>query len=276
MSGVKFSVFTKPWKTLSLEQLVQKVAAMGFDGVEYPLRDGFQVTPQEGEAGIIRLGKAFASAGLSVCSLAAGVDVHTSSDDSIQSANEQLFSGCAEAGIPIIRICQKMDRSLGFFKNIDNIKKQYDAILPLCEKYGVTLGVQMHYGNNVSSSAETYILLKDYDPKYIAAVWDSGHSGLSGVASEISIDTVYDMMCMVNFKAAYYYRANGPESVAKWKVHWTLGQHGTDNWECSVNYLKQRGYDRTVCLPAEYSDEENVDKYTALDLQYIRGLFSKN
>ncbi len=30
---LKFSVFTKPWKDISLEQLAEKVAKMGFDAV---------------------------------------------------------------------------------------------------------------------------------------------------------------------------------------------------------------------------------------------------
>ena len=40
------TVFTKPWKTLSLEALADQVANWGFHGIELPVRPGFQVEPQ--------------------------------------------------------------------------------------------------------------------------------------------------------------------------------------------------------------------------------------
>ena len=43
----------------------------------------------------------------------------------------------------------------------------------------------------------------------------------------------------------------------------------------AVAHLKKRGYQGVVCLPAEYTDEENVDIYTREDLAYIKSLFQK-
>ena len=125
-------------------------------------------------------------------------------------------------------------------------------------------------------SAELYILVKDYDSRYIAAVWDSGHSGLAGTEPELAIDTIWDNLCMINFKAAYYNRSNGPEAVeAEWKDYWTIGPQGAGSWIRAVDYLKKRGYKGIICLPAEYSDEKNVDKYTFDDLRYIKKLFER-
>ena len=52
MSANCFSVFTKPWKNVSLDELGALVAEMGFDAVEYPFRDGYQVQPDDGVEGI--------------------------------------------------------------------------------------------------------------------------------------------------------------------------------------------------------------------------------
>ena len=41
----KLTVFTKPWKNDSLEALAERVATLGFQGIELPMRDGFQVNP---------------------------------------------------------------------------------------------------------------------------------------------------------------------------------------------------------------------------------------
>jgi sugar phosphate isomerase/epimerase len=277
MSSNRFSVFTKPWKKDSLEELGARVRDMGFDAVEYPLRDGYQVQPSEGTAGIVRLVKTLGKAGVAVTSLAAGIDVHTvDGKGEVAGVNEAVFAGCGEAGIPVIRICQSFNRELGFHENMDALRRKYDRILPFCQKFGVTLGVQMHYGPaDIANSYDSYILLKDYDPAYIAAVWDAGHSGLAGEAPRYALDCLWNNLCMVNFKAAYWRRTNesAPTEEAQWGADWVPGAQGMGSWKEAVGYLKQRGYRGTVCLPAEYSDESRVDEYAGDDLKYIKKLF---
>jgi sugar phosphate isomerase/epimerase len=273
----RFSVFTKPWKTQSLEELGVLVKNMGFDAVEYPLRDGYQVQPAEGVKGIVRLAGTLAKAGVAVTSLAAGIDVQTTDGKGeVAGVNEAVFQGCGEAGIPVIRICQSFNRSLGFRENMDVLRRKYNAVLPYCRKYNVTLGIQMHYGMaDITGSYDSLILLKDYDPKYIAAVWDAGHSGLAGENPRYALDCLWNNLCMVNFKAAYWFRSNPAAFAeeAQWGVHWVTGPNGMGSWKTAVDYLKQKGYTGTVCLPAEYSDEPNVEKYTREDIAYIKGLF---
>ena len=275
MNKNKFIVFTKPWRNLSLEELGAFVKEMGFDGVEYPLRDGYQVQPSDGAKGIRRLVDVLGQFGVTVESMAGEIQVKFADDNKVAKVNEELFAGCGEAGVKIIRICQALDKNVEFFKSIEQIKRRYDAVVPYCEKYNVTIGVQMHCNACISSSAETYILLKDYDPKHIAAVWDSGHSGLAGTEPCFALDTVWDMMCMANFKAAYWKLRHGPEQdEAIWDSYWTLGRHACGSWKEAVDHLKKRGYSGVVCLPAEYSDEPNVEKYTRQDLAYLKSLFA--
>ena len=45
------SVFTKPW-TEPLPAMADKVAALGLDGIELPVRPGYQVTPENAAAGL--------------------------------------------------------------------------------------------------------------------------------------------------------------------------------------------------------------------------------
>ncbi|GHT95066.1 hypothetical protein FACS1894141_2990 [Spirochaetia bacterium] len=277
MSGNRFSVFTKPWKTQSLEELGALVRNMGFDAVEYPLRDGYQVEPSEGVKGILRLARTLEQSGVAVTSLAAGIDVHLTADGGEPvGVTEAVFQGCGEAGIPIIRICQGLNRDLGFHENMDALRRKYDGFLPYCKKYGVTVGVQMHYGfSEIINSYDSYILLKDYDPKYVAAVWDAGHAGLAGESPRYGLDCLWNNLCMVNFKAAHWSRRKGDTKnvEAEWDVAWVTGPNGMGNWKTAVDYLKSRGYTGAVCLPAEYSDEPNVEKYTREDITYIKGLF---
>jgi sugar phosphate isomerase/epimerase len=212
--------------------------------------------------------------------MAAGIDVAVEKGRGEPvGATEELYAACGEAGVPIIRICQGFDPSLGLHENLGQLRAQYDAAARLGEKYGVCLGVQMHHDHtsgSVTNSFDSYLLLKDYDPRYVAAVWDAGHSGLAGEPPRRALECLWDHLCMVNFKAAYWQRVNGPEAAkAQWDVHWTTGPHGMCAWDDAVAYLRQRGYQGTVCLPAEYSDEANVEAYTRQDAAYIRTLFGE-
>ena len=271
MSANQYAVFTKPWKKESLDELGELVRNFGFDAVEYPLRDGYQVQPSDGVEGIKKLVKTLEKHNVKVASMAASYE-----DRATGKLNETVFAGCGEAGVPIIRICQTFNRELGWHENMDAIRRKYDAVVLLSRKYGVTLGVQMHYGfADINGSWDSYILLKDYDPKCIAAVWDAGHAGLAGENPKNGLDCLWNNLCMVNFKNAYWFRKN-PANLAEeaqWSAYWVTGKSGMCNWKVSVEYLKKRNYKGVVCLPAEYSDEPNVEIYTREDVKYIKGLF---
>ena len=273
-----YAVFTKPWKNESLDELGELVAGMGFDAVEYPFRDGYQAQPSDGAAGIVKLSKTLAKHNVTVASLAAGIDVQTTDGKGeVAGINEAVFAGCGEAGIPIIRICQSLNRELGYHENIDALHRKYDSVLPYCKKYNVTVGIQMHQGSaEINGSWDSYSLLKDYDPKCIASVWDAGHAGLAGESPRYGLDCLWNNLCMVNFKNAYWYRKN-PAALAdpaQWGPYWVPARSGMCNWKDAVDYLKKRGYSGTICLPAEYTDLPNTDKYVCDDFKYIRELFA--
>ncbi len=44
--AITLSVFTKPWK-MSLPELARFVSGLGFDGIELPVRPGYQVEPHQ-------------------------------------------------------------------------------------------------------------------------------------------------------------------------------------------------------------------------------------
>jgi sugar phosphate isomerase/epimerase len=156
------------------------------------------------------------------------------------------------------------------------MKREIDSFLPLCEKYGVKIGLQHHYGPGLNNSMELRHILEDYDPKYVGAIWDAAHSGLAGEEPEQALDIVWEKLLLVNFKNAFYKRQNGPEaSRAEYSRHFTTGRQGLASWERAIKHLKKLGYEGNICLTAEYSDEEKVNEYTAQDIVYIKYLFDE-
>lgn len=262
MSKITFTVFSKPWK-LPLPELAQHIAALRFDGVEMPVRPGYPVHPDNVTEELPRAAKLFADYGLKIASIAGPTD-------------EKTIAACAAAEIPVIRICVGYRETESYLEGEARLQREFDALAPLLERYGVTLGIQNHYGDrDFCNAMGLRHLIEKYDPKQIGAVWDAGHNGLEGEAPESAIDIVWSHLCMVNLKSAFWLRTNGPEAeTAEWKAYWTTGRQGRAEWPRVAAELTRRGYTGVVCLTAEYTNEEAVDGLIAEDIAYARYLFA--
>lgn len=258
--GISFSVFTKPWKKLTVPQLGELISAYGFDGIEFPLREGFQVEPHEAEQGLRKLAEQLAAYGLTVFSVAGSLE-------------ERTFAGCAEAGIPLIRIMAPIQKD-GYLASTDRLRRQLEQTVPLCAKYGVAVGIQPHFGHFVPDASGTMRLIDGFDPRHIGVIWDAAHDALAGQRPEYGLEIVWPHLHMINLKNAYYIRepAKG-EGRAVWKRHFCGGAEGLGSWPEAADYAKRRGYAGAVCLSAEYSDETQLDRLLREDLAYAKALF---
>ena len=259
-TNISYAVFTKPWPNLSIPELGELVSSLGFDGIEFPVRPGFQVEPEQ----VAQLPKAaaeLAKFGVSITSVAGPTD-------------EATIAACAEAGVPTIRIMAGIGGDESYVTAESRLRREYDALVPLLEKYGVQVGVQNHCNRFVMHAVGLRELVRHYDPKVIAIVWDAAHEALNGGLPDLALDVVWPHLCMVNLKNAFWRRTNGPEaSVVEWKVHWTSGHQGLANWPQVVGELKKREYSGVVCLTAEYSDQDSVNRLIAEDITFARSLF---
>jgi len=262
MENLKFSVFTKPWKDLSVWGLASFISDLGFDGIEFPLREGYQLSPENAHQ-LPQLVKQFEDHGLKIYSVASSTDEH-------------IFSACAEAGVPIIRIMPEITLKEGYMESEKRARAHIESLIPLCERYGVKVGIQQHFGNNIVDSMGLLHLIEDIDPNYVGAIWDSAHDALAGQQPEFGLDIVWSHLCMVNFKNAYYKRVNGPESLqAEWQRYFTSGRLGLASWSRAADYLTKRDYQGVICLTAEYTDEPEVERLIRDDIEYAKSLFAK-
>lgn len=259
-SKVTFSVFTKPWK-MPLSELGSHVRGLGFAGIELPVRPGYQVEPQNVSMELPRAARQLAEYGLKITSVAGPTD-------------EATMAACAEAGVPIIRICVGIGQE-GYMATEAKLWKEYDALVPLLDRYGVTLGIQNHCDRFIANAMGLRHLMEKCDPRHIAAVWDAAHNALNGEDPELAIDIIWSHLCMVNLKNGFWQRKNGPEAeYADWRHYWTSGRHGLASWPRVAAELKRRNYQGVVCLTAEYSDEASVNRLIAEDIAFAKSLFA--
>lgn len=257
---VDFTLFTKPWK-MPLPELARFVEKLGFDGVELPVRLGYQVEPENVSEGLPEAARILADHGLKIGTVAGPTD-------------EETVAACAEAGVPIIRVCVGIDMELGYMATEARLQREYDAMLPLLERYGVAIGIQNHYGLSVCNAMGIRHLIERYDPGQVCAVLDPGHCGLDGEPPELAIDIVWSHLRVVNLKNAIWRRSNGPEAeVAEWRSYWTSGRQGLASWPRVASELQRRGFVGDICLTAEYSDHGAVERLVAEDIAFARSLF---
>jgi sugar phosphate isomerase/epimerase len=257
--AINFSVFTKPWKT-PIPELGRLIRGFGFDGIELPVRPGYPVEPAAVARDLPIADRQLNELGLRIFSVAGPTD-------------EPTISTCAELGISVIRIMAPIDPN-GYRATEIRLRRDLDALVPLLERYGVTVGVQNHYGRHVSNASGLRTLLQGYDPRHVAAIWDAAHNALEGEEPELALDIIWPHLRMVNLKNAFWRRTNGPEAeVATWTPFWTSGRQGRASWPRVATELKRRAYSGVVCLTAEYTDEAAVNRLIAEDLAFARSLF---
>lgn len=257
------AVFVKPWKTLSLPELGEKLQGLGVQWIELPVRPGFACQPESIEQDLPHAANVLGDYGVRILNVAADLPL----DD------ERLYAACASAGVDLNRAMFRR-RDNTYWEAEAEARRSLDAALPLCARYGVRIGVQNHVGAFVAvHEFGLHHLLKDYDRRYVGAIWDAAHNALAGMEPEPALDVVQDMLFIVNLKNGYWRRISGPEAeVADWKVYWTGGRYGQANWPRVVAKLKAIGYTGSICLTAEYSDEHSVDRLIAEDLAFAHRL----
>lgn len=259
-NDIHFSVFTKPWKA-SIPDLARHVRGLGFDGIELPVRPGFPVEPEAVARDLPKAARQLADAGVRIFSVAGPTD-------------EPTIATCAALEIPLIRVMAPIGPD-GYRATEARIRRNLDALVPLLDRYRVTVGIQNHYGQYVSNASGLRALLNGYDPRHVAAVWDAAHEALEGAEPELALDVIWPHLRMVNLKNAFWQRTNGPEAEqAEWQLYWTSGRQGRASWPRVVAELTRRAYSGVICLTAEYTDEAATNRLVAQDLLFAKSLFN--
>jgi len=259
---ITWSVFTKPWRGLSVPALGALVRDMGYGAIELPVRPGYQVLPENVERDLPPAARILAEQGVTIASVAGPADAAT-------------IAACAQAGVPVLRVMANVTPGQPYAQEEARIRREYDALFPVLEEHGVTLGVQNHVDHFVGNALALDRLLAPYPcaghAAPIAAVWDAAHEALCGIQPEHALDIIWPRLCMVNLKNAFWQRANGPEAPqARWRAYWTSGRHGLASWPRVMAELARLGYKGVICITAEYDDHDAVERLAREDRAYAK------
>jgi sugar phosphate isomerase/epimerase len=260
-SSIQWSVFTKPWPHLSMGEVADLVAGMGFDAVEFPLRPGFQIDLDDLPTSAVRASSILADAGLAIASVASTPSV-------------PVFGTCAELGIPVIRIMAPI-AAAGYAASDEELRRYLDSLVPSCERYGVRVGIQPHIDDYIADSLELANLLTDYDPAHICAVWDSAHDALARKPPRHTLGALWSHLAVVNFKNACYEPAGRHADGSQiWNTVFVPGPDGLGDWSEAADTLVDGGYAGTICMAAEFTDDTDLEAKVIRDFAYLQSLLA--
>ncbi len=189
-------VFTKPFNSLSFEELATKIAALGFDGIEAPIRKGGHVDPNRIEDELPKLAEAMAAKNLSVTVMTS--DINDPSDP----LTERVLRTAATLGIKRYRMKYvHYDNDMPVADQLANWHDQFVDLAAMNHDFGITGLYQNHAGNKYMGAAiwDLDRVLEDIAPTDIGMAYDIRHATVEGGTSwpttfrmiRDHIDTVY-------------------------------------------------------------------------------------
>ncbi len=254
-------VFTKSFNSLSFEELADRVAEMGFDGIEAPVRPGGHIEPINVKEELPKLVESLAKRNLEITVLASDIN------DPMDPLNSQVLRTAASLGIKRYRMKYfKYDEVTQPLDQIREWKPKLADLAAFNRDLGIRGLYQNHAGRNYMG----------------ASLWDLNRA-LDGISAQ-DIGVAYDirhataeagMSWPVNFQMIRpridtVYVKDFRWSDQKRAVNVPLGQGWVD-----ANFfqmLKNSGFDGPISLHEEYLDHRKPE-LVPQHLQAIRADF---
>jgi sugar phosphate isomerase/epimerase len=189
-------VFTKPFNSLSFDELADRIAELGFDGIEAPVRKGGHVEPEHVEQKLPALVEALKKRDLEISVLTSDVN---DPDDPVTA---RVLRTAATLGIKRYRMkYYKYDLRQSVLSQINQWRPKIKQIAAMNHDFGLTGVYQNHAGTNYLGAPlwDLRMALEGIHPNDIGVAYDIRHATAEGGMSwpvtfnmiRPSIDTVY-------------------------------------------------------------------------------------
>jgi sugar phosphate isomerase/epimerase len=263
-------LFTEMFRGRSLNDIASTAIGLGFDGIDFLIRDGHQVepgNPSQLAAAIDTL----KSAGLAVPMATTDVT------DPAPLATARIFAACADAGIRVIRLGYWLyDPGIGYRSTFDSARRNLADLARIAETTNVQLAIQLHGDTIHGSGAQAAALLAGHDPRIIGAYPDPGNQVVQDGREDwrFTFDILRPWLCCVGVKNGGWFTAEiAASGQRRWRSDWLGLADGMVPWDDIVSSLLASGYDGLLSFHSHYEVPfaHAVDQ-TRTDLNYIRRL----
>lgn len=239
-------VFTKPFNSLSYDQLARQIADLGFDGIEGPIRRGGHIEPDAVPEELPKLMDALRRHKL-------GMTVMTSDiNDPNDPLTEKILRVAAENGVRYYRMKYfKYNESKAILPQITEWNAQLRDLAAMNKELGITAVYQNHSGRNYFGAPlwDLHKGLDGIDPAQVGVAYDIRHAAVEGGMSwPIAFQMIRPHVQVVYVKDFQWGESKKP-------AHVPLGTGRVDY--SFMKMLAKTNFEGPISLHEEYLDHKD-------------------
>lgn len=280
---MKYSVFTVGVPEMTPEEALKKMKEYGYDGVD------FRVTTIPTDPEILAEAPSYwrnnrctydidridelapeikalcEKYGLEINALATYLECSDDPEKIAKCMKAAKIMGCSR-----IRVnCLKYDPEKGYQKLYEEAVEGFGKVQELAKEYGVKADFEMHMGTITPSASAAYRLAKNFDPKYIGVIYDTGNTIYEGLEEyKMAFEILGEYLDLVHIKNAQWIKKE-VDGKEKYAPDWAPFADGYADFERIFKALKEVGYDSYVTFE-DFSSAETSDEKLKNDLAYIK------
>jgi sugar phosphate isomerase/epimerase len=195
----EFIFFSKPFQSLSFDELGRRAADIGYTGLEFPVRPGGHIQPEAVEDELPQAVETFQKHDLSVPLITTGINQVSKGQ-----YTEKVLRTAAKLGITHFRMAYyKYDFDKPIVDQLKSIEPQIDDLIALSSELGIKPVYQNHSGGNLVGAPlwDIYALIRKHDPSRIGLAYDIGHALVEATQSwRIQFELIRDYIAIPYIK----------------------------------------------------------------------------
>ncbi|MEX1039529.1 MAG: sugar phosphate isomerase/epimerase family protein [Pirellulaceae bacterium] len=176
----KLVTFTKPLQSLSYDDLADRIAECGFEGIEAPVRSGGHIVPEDVEEELPKMVEALKKRDLTI-------EILTSSINSVDSPNaERTLQVAKELGIKQYRMAYyRYDLKKPIPRQLREFGAKLKDLVAMNQEIGIQGSYQNHSGDRYVGAPlwDLYHIMREHPAEAIGSGFDIGHATIEGSKS---------------------------------------------------------------------------------------------
>ena len=251
---MKLVAFSKLFKDMSVDELVQWALENRLDGYDLCLREGYPVNPANVADELPAAAEKMRAAGLSIPMLTGEGNLLEVSDPTA----EPILAAMAEAGVPMIKLGYYRFNPLemDYWERVDECRQALEGWQELAGRHGVKVLYHTHSNRCMGLNCSCLMhLLRGLDPRHVGAYIDTGHMVIEGEEFAVGVAMVRDYLSAVAFKDAMAWR-KGENGHGIPERYWGPAGSGLVNWTAVLAELVRVGFDGPISVHCEFQVAE--------------------
>jgi len=282
---MKFSIFTVMLPDWDPQTAVTKLAAYGYDGIEWRVTDtrkevlkdppsywGHNLCTVELDTILDNASKLHGmtrKAGLETAALAG---YHRADD---VEATKKMLEAAQAVRAPLIRVgTPRYDGSAHYDVLFRQSRKDYEKTAKLAEKAGVRACIELHMGIITPSASSARRFLDGLDPKTVGVIYDPGNMVTEGYEeTKMGLEILGPYLAHVHCKnGVWTKKADAKPGEHPWVPgHAAPVNEGIVDWKKVLNCLKTVGYNGYISFE-DFSDVRKTEDKVKFNINYIKSL----